>query len=176
MTTIPLDAMVRLASQVAERLFDEEGVVDMFWLVDTPAGLTHVLSPVFAENPTQGRQVKDVINEAMREFLREHDATRFVRVAEVWTLQEVPSTSPKATMEWRAKGSGTLEDHPPRKEQIFLMASDGREVLISSRDIIRPPGGKPYLSKLSEIERPKELRGAWVRCLPGTSRSSSGAS
>jgi hypothetical protein len=233
MTTIPLDAMVRRASRMAEQMFDEEGAVDMFWLIDTPAGITRILSPVFAENPTQGCQVKDAINEAMREFLREHDATRFVRVAEVWTVQEVPSTSElpdkgpdkgtwfstsvpgsldqvfgrrshsgklfvddfcgpaaeqisqeftartgisvevvtgaeaedllsRAKAEWRAKGSGTLEDHPLRQEQIVLMASDGREVLISSRDIIRPPGGKPYLSKLSEIERPKELTGAWV--------------
>jgi len=257
MSTISLDAMVRRASRMADRMFDEEGAVDMFWLIDTPAGIIRALSPVFADNPTQGCQVKDAINEEMREFLREHDATRFVRVAEAWVTEheEVPWTSDEgfvprtdevfvthvpgssilvhgrrnrdgklfvdnvfqqakpedrsieevrkdfvahlpgikveivagpeaedlisrlqAQMEWRAKGSGTLEDHPLRKERIVLMASDGREVLMAWRDIVRPPAGRPHLGRLSEIERPKELRGAWVKCLPGTSRSSSGAS
>src|SRR5262249_15455278 len=256
MTTIPLDAMVRRASRMAERMFDEEVAVDMFWLIDTPAGIISVLSPVFAENPTQCRQVKGEINEAMREFLREHDAMRFVRAAEAWvaelpvpwtddegfvprtdevfvthvlgssiqvlgrrnrdgrlfvdqvfkqdkpegrSVEEVSKefaenlpgikieivTGPEAEdlisrlqaqREWIAKGSGTLADHPLRKEQIVLMASDGREVLMAWRDIVRPPAGRPHLGRLSEIERPKELRGAWVKCLPGTSRSSSGAS
>jgi hypothetical protein len=245
MTTIPLDAMVRRASRMAEQMFDEEGAVDMFWLIDTPAGIISVLSPVFAENPTQGRQVKGEINEAMREFLREHDATRFVRVAEAWVTEHAPWTDeevpwtydegfvprtdevfvthvpgssilvqgrrnrdgklfvdkvfrgakpedrsieevrkdfvahlpgikveivagPEAEdlisrlqtqMEWVAK-SDELADHPA--EQIVLIADDGREVLMARRDIVRPPGGKPYLSKLSEIKRPKELRGPWV--------------
>src|SRR5262249_10008947 len=230
MTTIPLDAMVRRASRMAERMFDEEGAVDMFWLIDTPAGITRILSPVFAENPTQVRQVKDAINEAMREFLREHDATRFVRVAEAWVTEHAPWTDEEvpwtydegfvprtdevfvthvpgssilvlgrrnrdgklfvdnvfqqakpedrsieevrkdfvahlpgikveivagpeaedlisrlqAQMEWVAK-SDELADHP---ERIVLMASDGREVLMAWRDIVRPPAGRPHLGRL----------------------------
>jgi len=92
-TTIPLDAMVRRASRMAEQMFDEEGEIDMFWVIDTPAGIINVLSPIFAKSVTESREHKDAINEAMRELLREHEATRYVRVAEAWTTEKVSSTS-----------------------------------------------------------------------------------
>ena len=241
-TTIPLDAMVRRASRMAEQMFDEEGEIDMFWVIDTPAGIINVLSPIFAKSVTESREHKDAINEAMRELLREHEATRYVRVAEAWTTEKVSSTSElpddegtvfvtnvaespiqilgrrnrsgklfvgsvvsgpprdpitgeaetlervvatapmrielltgpeaedlvskiQAEMDWRAKGSGALADHPLRKEMVAIWGSDGRETLFAWRDIIRPPGGKPYLSKLSKIERPEKTEGRWAEDL-----------
>jgi len=68
-------------------------------------------------------------------------------------------------MDWRAKGSGALADHPLRKEMVAIWGSDGRETLFAWRDIIRPPGGKPYLSKLSKIERPEKTEGRWAEDL-----------
>jgi hypothetical protein len=236
--TIPLEAMVRDASRMAEQMFDEDGAIDMFWLIDTPAGIIGALSPVIAETSTEASQRKDAIVEAMRDLLREHDATRYVRVAEAWTVDGVPTldlladdevvsmfatdvpgssiqvvggrrsrdgklfvsgvakagpggfekafeeadkkivkaeskgiefvTGPEAEdlisrvqaeMEWQARGSDNLTDHPLRKEKVVITASDGRELLMATRDVVRPPGGKPYLSELSTIVRPDRARG-----------------
>jgi hypothetical protein len=224
---ISLDAMVREASRVAEQMFDKMGEVEMFWLIDTPAGMVGVISPV-----SDGPRGKDALLEKMREVMREQDATRYVRVTEGWAVKfaltsdhladgegtafatNVPGspiqvngyrarggnlfvygvaeirpdalndevidrefvaehgievvTGPEAEdllrrvqadMGWRAKGSGKLADHPLRKEMISFDANDGHEVLVATRDVVRPPGGRPYLGELSEITRPDSMEG-----------------
>src|SRR6516165_4672319 len=163
MTTIPLDAMVRRASRMAEQMFDEEGAVDMFWLIDTPAGIISVLSPVFAENPTQGRQVKGEINEAMREFLREHDATRFVRVAEAWVTEHAPWTDEEVPWTYD-------EGFVPRTDEVFVTHVPGSSILVQGR---RNRDGKLFVDKVfgglnPKIEASKRLEKTLLRTYPGS--------
>jgi hypothetical protein len=39
-------------------------------------------------------------------------------------------------------------------------------MLTAMRDIVRPPGGKPYLTALGPIERPTSLEGRFLDLLP----------
>jgi hypothetical protein len=65
----------------------------------------------------------------------------------------------KAEKEWMDSGSTTLADHPLRKELVALQATDGRETLMATRDIVRPASGKPYLAPIEEIIRPDSIEG-----------------
>jgi hypothetical protein len=74
-------------------------------------------------------------------------------------------TEEQAALRYAAMGY-TLKDHPDRREVVQLEAADGYELIWALRDIIRPSHGKPYLGKMSAIERPEGIAGRFLDLLP----------
>src|SRR5262245_41278258 len=91
---VPLDALLRRASRMAEQMFDKTGEVDMLWLVDTPDdGISVIVSPIVGRDAAEGTKSKDNVADAMREFFREHRVTRYARAMEAWTAIPVRSSA-----------------------------------------------------------------------------------
>jgi hypothetical protein len=155
-----LDAFIRRASRMAEQVFNEDGVIDMFWLLEKANGeqLT-LVTPVYADAGHAG-PLKDVIAHAVREFCHEHDVRRYVQIAEVWTLKE-PCNAREAMLQF-----GSLANHPQRREIVMLCGDDGREHVTATRNIVRPSTGRPYLEKLGAIDRWDGIEPRWLDLLP----------
>jgi hypothetical protein len=159
-----LEEMVRCASQVASTMFNKDGEVEMFWVVDTPRGMMGVVSPVSGSG-----EAKDALLEKMRGVLREHDATRYVQVTEAWTAEfplsaevladdeedapfvtDVPG-SPIRVVGFRARGGklfveGAFEvEHAPSVEEYseVFAAANGLEV-----EVVTGPEAEDLVSKM----------------------------
>jgi hypothetical protein len=152
--TVPLSALLRRASRMAEQMFEETGQIDMFWLVERSNGEQEVIvSPMVLPPGTPANEAKLQLAEYLREFFREHDVVRYAHAAEAWTVQEdEPATGP-------------LASHPQRREIVVLDADDGCECIVAMRDIIRPQHGKPYLAKMGTIERTERPTGRLMNLL-----------
>jgi hypothetical protein len=87
-----LEEFVREAARAAEQMLDEHGEITPFWLVDTPGGLETVVTPVGADSAEEAGKAKDLLAQALRDFMREHGATRYVFVAESWACEPVRRT------------------------------------------------------------------------------------
>jgi len=88
-TTMPdvtLEAMIRRISREADREFNKHGELVMLWLLDAPdEGIAMLATPLMGDETRVGRpEDKDAFAAGMREFLREHNVTRYARACEVW--------------------------------------------------------------------------------------------
>jgi hypothetical protein len=157
MTKVSLEAMLRRASREAEKMFDEQGSVDMFWLAETAGGEQfNIITPMDRPPEISENEIKNDVADKVRGLFRKHDVTRYVQVCEVWEGKD---------------DSCRPSEDPERSEIIYINAADEHEHLVATRDIVRPPNGKPYLAKLGEIERPKELgSGRFMDMLPRAGR------
>jgi hypothetical protein len=147
--------MLRRASRMAEQMFDKDGEVTSFWLTETAAGQQHTIVTPMAP----ADEAKRMVAEKMREHFKEHDVVRYASAHEAWRKHD----------SWPGR---PFED-PQRREIVALVADDGCECLLAMRDIVRPQGGKPYLAKLSDIERQKQPRGRLMDLLNDDIRPSS---
>jgi len=164
---IPLDALIRRVSRMAEQIFDKQGDIDPIWLVETVSGEQHmIVSPIVAPSPLASHDLKDRIAEKMREYFAEHDIIRYARATEAWTLNHSKEMTPEQhALQYAAMGY-TYVHHPDRREVVAFYAEDDTEVLIALRDIIRPAHGKPYLGELGLIERFDSIESRWTGLLP----------
>jgi hypothetical protein len=158
--SVPLAAMLRRASQMAEQWFDEADGIDMFLLIENSAGEQGMA--VVPDIPDD-RDIKDKLDAYLRDLLREMDAVRYVIVSECWALRGKEPEDMIYTC--------SLRDHPNRWEIISLAAEDERETLHATREIIRPQGRKAYLGKL-DIYRPDKAEGRFMGMLPSTASES----
>jgi len=149
---VPLDALLRRLSRLAEQHFDHHGDIDPMWLVETADGEQKVIvSPIVVPNPLAGAEYKDRLAETMRETFRDMDVVRYAWAAECWI--------------------DSAYDPNETDEIISFEAEDSTELLWASREIIRPQHGKPYLGKLSEIERPTISGGRFRGLLPSAAHA-----
>jgi hypothetical protein len=161
MTDVPLEALLRRASRMAEKMFDEAGEVTSFWLAELADGKQQtILTPMVIPLELSAAEAKCALAEKMREHFRGHGIVRYAHAAEAWMVQDEAWQRP-------------IAEHPRRQEIVSLTADDGNECLAAMRDIVRPPGGKPYLAKLSKIERDKQPRGRLMDLLNDDIRPSS---
>jgi hypothetical protein len=129
---VPLEALLRRISRMAERAFSKQGNIDMFWLVERADGKQTTLETPIIETSEYRRD----LDHALREMFREEGVVRYAMALEAWTAPF--DDDPRAPIE-----------RPDRKEAVVLEASDGSECLTGLREVIRPGGaGKPYLGKL----------------------------
>jgi hypothetical protein len=158
---IPLDALIRRASRIAEGLFDKTGGLPSFYLVENAAGQQQrIVAPFVFPEGMHPAKFKSRYPRDMRKRFREQGVVRYVHVAEAWTADQ----NDRAAEAWMAE-HGTWADYPNRGEVVTISAQDRNEFLCAKRDIIRPAGGKPYLGKLSDIERPTRPKGRLVNML-----------
>jgi hypothetical protein len=171
--TVSLEALLRRISRLAGEHFARHGDIDPMWLVETSDGEQQlIITPFIAPNPLAGAEVKDRIAEKMRETFCELDVIRYARAVEAWTIPHADSKMNESEVALRyAALNYSLANHPDRREIVQLSAEDGTEFLWAEREIIRPQHGKPYLSKLSAIERPAGVRGRFLGLLPSTTPS-----
>jgi hypothetical protein len=146
MTNVPLEAMLRRASRMAEQMFDEDGEVTSFWLAENAAGEQEtIITPMVFPGGVDADEAKRMLAAKMREHFKEHNVVRYVFASEAWA----------AGKDWRGRPS----EDPQRKEAVVLSAEDGCKCLSAMRDIVRPQNGKPYLTKLSDIQQQKQTGG-----------------
>jgi hypothetical protein len=165
---VPLAALLRRMSRVAEQHFARTGDLDPLWLVETAAGEQQIIvSPIIAPNALAGHEYRDWLDAKMREVFRELDVVRYARAMECWFVDNLSNsrTSSEAALRYAALGY-TLANHPDRREVVQIEAEDGTEFLTASREIIRPAHGRAYLGKLGEIERPTGVEGRFLGLLP----------
>jgi hypothetical protein len=140
---LTLEQMMRHASQMAEEMFDEHGEVPMFWLAEPADGERMTIITPVEGPPGVAVEVKNEIVAKVRGLFRKHDVRRYAQVCEGWQS---------------SKDNCRPSEDPDRREVVVVVAADEHEYLEALRDIVRPPNGKPYLAKLSDIERPKEIK------------------
>jgi hypothetical protein len=166
---VPLEALLRRMSRIAEQAFDHDGEIDSTWVVESASGEQQmIVSPIVAPNALAAHEYKDWLDAKMREMLRDLDVVRYAKAVECWTLDDLFErnlTEEQAGLLYAALGY-TLANHPDRREVVLIEAEDGTEFLTASREIIRPPHGKPYLGKLGAIERPTGVSGRFLGLLP----------
>ena len=133
-----LEALLRRASQIAERQFNKWGVLDAFWLVETAGGKQEIIVSQIPDNP----QGKDALADTMRELFRANGVQRYAVAFECWTC---PSDKPAS-------------------EAIVLIAEGGDDACMSFRDIIRTSNGA-LLGKLGPIDRPTYASGRFFGLL-----------
>jgi hypothetical protein len=133
-----LEALLRRASQIAERQFNKWGVLDAFWLVETAGGKQEIIVSQIPDNP----QGKDALADTMRELFRANGVQRYAVAFECWTC---PSDKPAS-------------------EAIVLIAEGGDDACMSFRDIIRTSNGA-LLGKLGPINRPTYASGRFFGLL-----------
>jgi hypothetical protein len=167
--TVPLDALLRRMSRIAEDKFNKDGDIDMIWLVETASGeQSLIVSPIIVSDAFGAHRVKNLLEAKMREMFADLNIVRYARASECWTSKNFAcggTTDDELAQRYAAIGH-TLENAPDRHEIVYIEAVSNHEYLAAMRDIIRPQHGKPYLSKLGEIERPKSVQGRWLDLLP----------
>jgi hypothetical protein len=160
--TVPLDAMARRASRMAEELFNESGELDPFWLVECPKGQALLLTPASSS------EEKDAVASAIREFFAKHAVFRYAHACESWTI-DIGKAGSAAETEWRLKNEwgGTLANCPYRQEMVYIYAQDAVAMLAAPRKILRPPSpAKPYLEGKLVLQPIKDLGGRHSNLLP----------
>jgi len=166
---VPLEALLRRLSRMAEQHFNRVGDIDPMWLVETASGEQRVIvSPIVAPSPLAAADYKDQLADKMRELFAENGVVRYARAMECWTIPgSGEMTCEQRALQYAALGY-TFANHADRREIVDISAEDSTQFLRAFRDIIRPAGGKPYLGKLSAIERQDQVEGRWLGLLPST--------
>jgi hypothetical protein len=171
--TIPLEALLRRVSRLAEQMFNAQGDIDPIWLVENAKGKQRILVvPVIAPTPLAAADEKERIAAKMRELFAENEVVRYARATEAWMLKEPEPvmTEEQAALRYAALGY-TLANHPDRREIVQISGEDATEVLFAFRDVIRPAHGKPYLGKLGPIEQMECVESRWLGLLPNTAHA-----
>jgi len=115
MPRVPLDALLRRVSLMAEQMFDKQGDVDPIWLVESASGEQQIIvSPITAPSPLAAADRKDQVAARMREHFAENDIVRYASAMEAWTLHE-PERRKITALEYAAMGY-TLANHPDGRE------------------------------------------------------------
>lgn len=118
---IPLKALVRRASRVAEKLFNKQGEFDPFWLVETKEGeQTVVVTPFVADNPLEAFAVKQAVLNNMRRLFAEEKVRRYVIAAECWKSSAGVSRDEEESARRYAELDYTLANAPDREEVVSL--------------------------------------------------------
>lgn len=166
--TVPLAALIRRVSRMAEQMFDKRGDIDPIWLIESASGEQRLLvTPVVAPDALAAAGVKEALAAKMRELFAAGNVVRYVRATECWTAPSLGDGTNLEEVGRRYAAMGyTLANAPDRQEMIVIEAADGRELLLAKRAIVRPAHGKPYLGRLGEIERPDHIQGRFLDLLP----------
>ena len=170
--TIPLEALLRRVSRLAEQMFDKQGDIDPIWLVENAEGEQQTLIvPIVAPTPLAASKQKDRIAIKMRELFAKNGVVRYACAVEAWTLKHPEQlTLEQTALQYAALGY-TLANHPDRCEVVQVDGEDATEVLNGFRDIIRPRHGKPYLARLGPIERFECAQSRWLGLLPNAAHA-----
>jgi hypothetical protein len=136
---VPLEAMLRRASRMAEQMFAAQGNVDMFWLVETASGEQRTLvTPMSPPPGCDPAQYKQTLIDHVRGFFAQHSVERYARAVEGWIRRDPNLPAVDAST---AAG-----------EILVIDADDSERYFSATREIIRPEHGRAYLGPLSKIE------------------------
>jgi hypothetical protein len=170
--SVPLEALLRRVSRVAEQMFAKQGDVDPLWLVETASGEQQTLvTPIVGPTPLAAAEQKERIAAKMRELFTENGVVRYARAMEAWTLKAPQQAMTEEQVGLFYAGLGyTFATHPDRREIICIEGEDASGALTAFREIIRPPHGKPHLGQLGPIER-IHMGGRWLGLLPNAAHA-----
>ena len=137
---VPLEALVRRVSRIAEQTFAKDGQIPMIWLVDTPCERRLIVTPIHAEDEDEQakEEYKDCLDAGLRQHFSEIGMIRYAMAMEVW-LWKTDDGIDLHDPYWR--------DECERDETILIVREDNHQFLWGRREIIRPVHSKPYLGK-----------------------------
>src|SRR5215471_18848900 len=124
--TVPLAALARRVSRMAEQMFAKQGDIDPIWLIETAGGEQRTLvSPIYASSPVDAANFKDLLAEKAREMFAELNVARYARAMECWTAPRLDPnmTDEQVALRYAALGY-TLANHPDRREVVLIEAED----------------------------------------------------
>ena len=82
---VPLEAMLRRASRMAENMFERDGEVTAFWLAETAGGRQQtILTPMDVPPGVSAAEAKCALAAKMREHFKEHNVVRYAHASEAW--------------------------------------------------------------------------------------------
>jgi len=155
----PMDLSLRqFAVQLAKRIdetWNKTETMCPMWIIDGSNGVTVMGTPWSNDHE------KSLMVKAVKAYMKEHDAKRYVHIAEVWMLDDVDKVP-----ESIARG-GKVSSHPQRKEAVIAMAEDrsGKAVHVIRK--ITRRGDEATLSEPEIIEFEKSMtQGILTHMLP----------
>jgi hypothetical protein len=143
---IPLEALLRRMSRIAEKHFDKHGEVVPTWLLETAGGEQIMfVTPIIADSPLDAHALKDLLATKMREEFAKHDVGRYAHAAEAWTSKSFMDRNMGEEEEARryAALGYTLENAPDREEIVTLEAADGRDFCMPYARLFAPHTAAP---------------------------------
>ena len=124
------------------------------WIVDN--GQLTIIATPWADNHEKQAAVKYV-----KTKMKELKATRYVQIAEVWTV--VAKEMPKSFL-----AGASLASHPDRREAVIATAEDKHgNTLMLRRFILRPEQGKATLApgEIEDLSGPIKTEGLMAHML-----------
>lgn len=149
-----LDVMIDAAAETAREAFAKNGCVRPLWIAETKGGDMLAIPALLSG--------KDEMMAALRIVFREKGVVRFVHMDEAWILRvqsddEIPPDV--------ARGKGSLEHHPDRREVVMLHAEDATHIRMARFYILRPEHGPAALSPLQRDGTLSNFKGRMVGLL-----------
>jgi hypothetical protein len=139
-----VEQIISRAQTCVEKLFKNDGNIEMVFLAVKSDGTEFVIPPPPAPN-------KDVGTQMVRSLFAEEDVVAYVCIAETWFLE---TNDPKVRSELMRLG--TIRDHPLAREVVAFHGEDDTGHYAAMRDIIRPAKGKAKLGPLHYKMRPSD--------------------
>ena len=131
-----LDELFEHGKHFAKHAFEVQGYLCPMWLVETSDGKHFPVLMPFSSRDDKLRAI-----EALKEFLQDKKAVRYVSMVEAWTKTFDDTEEANRLME-----AGPLSEHHDKDEIIYVIAEDKHHSRSGIFRIIRPEGKDPYLS------------------------------
>lgn len=144
---VDLKALIHAVAEASADTFREDGEVRPLYHVVTKEGNLMVIPP-----PPLRKEVSIAL---MRTLMEASSVVAYVFVDEAWALA--------ASMDEELPDS--LENHPRRREVIYVTGEDENGQLFAEMEILRPKKGKPTLGPLKMIEHSGSIEGRMVGLL-----------
>jgi hypothetical protein len=120
MTKATLEAMMRRASRMADKCFEEDGEVVAFWLVENGDGdQTVLVTPMVVPEGMDRNAAKEMMARRLREDFKRNGVVRYVSVMEAWTSE--------------CKPPPLARDLPDDKGRVFVTAVQGAPFQVLGR-------------------------------------------
>jgi len=129
--------LLQFATRMAEpmgELFQMDGEIQPTWVIEGSSGLTVI------GTPWRNDYEKEQMVGAVKEKMRQEKASRYVQLAEVWTLEadDLPES---------IKLGGRVSSHPKRREAFMAMAEDKQGNIVHIVRFINREGDNVTLSE-----------------------------
>lgn len=151
-----LDQLVERASTFADEMLKRRGEVAPIWHMITSKG-----EDIIELTPPGDRDCALMIMRTLMELM---DVVRYVHLSEGWMRDSRDGPIPDEEME-QINRHGVRND--PKRIEVVLIAAEDHEAgyVMSTREIIRPKHGRPYLGPLKAFPQ-GQSEGRMVGMLP----------
>lgn len=136
-----LQEVVDGLSQLAEKVFNEDGAVHMIWILETEPHMLGIAGP-YPED-------KNELVEGLKYAIEQTNAQAIFMMCEAWTVQvgqhelDLPGPPPS--------------ERPDRIEVVVIQGENAEGTIMARRPIIRPKDGKPSLGPVEILKTAQDI-------------------